>query len=120
MDEKGDRWAFTAWQKPNIKNYKYICWQQEYTPSNGLLHYQGYIEFNKEYTLKYVKSLFKTKNIHLGIATKNREANRNYCFKNQAIGVERFEGGDIDTGRNEGECNEPDNNIIASIFCSDS
>lgn len=119
---KSDRWAFTAWNKPSIKNAKYICWQQEYTPTTGLLHYQGYIEFEKEYNMRYVKSLFKTKNIHLTVALKNREANRNYCFKNEAIGVERFESGDVDTGR--GECNEPLNNtviepdIIKRIFCS--
>jgi len=92
MEEKNKRWAFTSWIKPQLKLHliDYIVWGEEYTPTTGLLHYQGYVEFKNAYSLKYVKSLFKDKTIHLEVARENRECNKLYCLKGVAV-LTKFE-----------------------------
>lgn len=95
-----DRWAFTSWKRPviNEKLAKYLIWQKELCPKTKLEHYQGYIEFNRKYTLGNVKTIFKDKTIHAEIATKDRNTNVIYCTKNESYAGERYEMGDIDTG----------------------
>jgi len=90
-NQKHSRTAFTAWKKPNPKeeHIVYMCWAKEYTPSTGLEHYQGYVEFTKEYALFQMKSIFKDKTLHFENARKTRAINRAYCFKGPNIG--RFE-----------------------------
>jgi len=88
---KGTKWAFTSWERPIINEIyiDYIVWCLEETPTTGRLHYQGYVEFKKEYTMRYIKSLFKCKEMHLELARSNREANRNYCLKTKDYEIMR-------------------------------
>lgn len=98
--EKSKKWAFTCWKKPAINELliDYMIWQKEYTQQSKLEHYQGYIEFKKEYKLFQVKSLFKDKTMHCEIAKKNRQANFLYCTKNESYAGERYEFGNCYTG----------------------
>lgn len=95
-----ERWCFTAWKKPqlNEKLINYMIWQKETCPSTHLIHYQGYIEFKREYKLFQVKSLFKDKTIHAEISNKCRLANYRYCTKSYTFAEERYEFGDVMTG----------------------
>lgn len=92
--QKNARFAFTAWKQPKVNEefILYMCWAKEYTPSTGLEHYQGYVEFIKDYALFQVKSLFKDKTMHVEAAKHDRETNRKYCFKSVNLG--RYEFGD--------------------------
>lgn len=78
-----DRWAFTAWEEVNTddERIRYMCWGKELTQS-GKRHFQGYVEFNKPYTMAWVKRILKVKNnIHLEVAKKSRMHNLAYCHK---------------------------------------
>jgi len=92
--QKNARYAFTAWKEPRIKDehIRYMCWAKEYTPTTGLEHYQGYVEFVKEYALFQIKSLFKDKTIHCEPAIHDRTTNRKYCFKGPNLGRYEFGG----------------------------
>lgn len=75
-----------------------MVWQKELCPKSHLEHYQGFVEFKREYRLGNVKTIFKDKTIHLEVARETRATNRLYCTKNESYAGERFEFGDIDTG----------------------
>jgi len=86
------KFAFTSWKKPNVKVkfFNYLIWSEEYCPSTGLTHYQGYGETKRDYKLFSIKSLFKDREIHIEKARESRMANRMYCFK-ESFYVNRFE-----------------------------
>jgi len=88
-----DKWAFTAWKEPviNVNMISYMIWQQELCPTTKLLHYQGYVEFKRNYKRFQVKSLFKDKTMHCEHAYKSQKANIRYCTKGESI--KRFEFG---------------------------
>lgn len=95
------RITFTSWVEPkvNLNLFDYIVWQKEIQPNMKLEHYQGYAEFKRKYTLGTIKTIFKSKNIHIEEAKHSREVNRLYCTKNQSYANKRFEfGGQLDTG----------------------
>lgn len=95
------RITFTSWREPkiNLKLVEYIVWQKELCPQTKLEHYQGYVEFKRGYTLGTIKTIFKSKEIHIELARESREVNRLYCTKNQSYANKRFEyGGQLDTG----------------------
>lgn len=85
MNEKYRSFAFTSWKFPQLKGKShlidYLVWGEEYTPSTGLLHFQGYVEFKKAYTISYTKSIFKDKTLHLEEARASRAQNKAYCLK---------------------------------------
>lgn len=89
---KSDRWAFTSWILPqcNMKIVKFMVYQQEVCPTTKLLHYQGYVEFYKEYTFGQVKSIFRQKEMHVEIARSSRIHNINYCYKIATATGKRF------------------------------
>ncbi len=78
-------WIFTSWGKEiNFKKFElcdFMICQLEICPTTKREHWQGYIEFKKEYKLYQVKSLFKEKGLHLSNATESRERNILYCSK---------------------------------------
>lgn len=92
MEEKTDRWAFTLNTQPviNLKYVKYMVYQREKGERTEYLHWQGYVEFFKPYTGKYVKSLFKSKTIHIKPANKPRINNLVYCTKEKTRDGEVF------------------------------
>lgn len=81
--------AFTSWVFPLLKGKShlidYLVWGEEYAPSTGLQHFQGYIEFKKEYTLAYAKSIFKDKKLHIEVARAERAQNKAYCLKSCSL-----------------------------------
>ena len=94
---KDKRFAFTSWIQPqcNMKLVEYMCYQEEVCPSTNLIHFQGYVEFFKEYTFGQVKQIFKDKKMHVEIARNSRIHNLNYCtkkrtYKNIECGGKRF------------------------------
>lgn len=93
MDLSSVRWSFTAWKEPSTKLHlvDYMIWQSEICPTTKAKHYQGYVEFKKEYTGKFVKSLFKDKTIHIEVSREDRRANRLYCSKKDTRSGETFE-----------------------------
>lgn len=94
-----NRWCFTSWTQPNVnlKLVDYMIYQKERTTSN-LEHYQGYIEFKRDYKLFQVKSLFKDKTMHCEPARESRKVNFLYCTKNESYAGLRFEYGEPFTG----------------------
>lgn len=92
MEDKSDRWAFTLNVQPciNLKYVKYMVYQREKGERTDYIHYQGYVEFFKPYTGKYVKSLFKSKTIHVKPAIKPRINNLVYCTKESTRAGEFF------------------------------
>lgn len=101
-DIKSKRWSFTSYTKPsyNDKAMNYLIWQKEYSTTNGLNHYQGYVELKEERRIFQVRSLLKCKGAHCEISIKSREANIFYCTKNESYAGERYEAGNINTGIN--------------------
>lgn len=84
MTDKYSRWTYTTWELPNHRKPELIAFevfQREWTHSNLVIHYQGYIEFLKPYTQKQVKSLFNNPGLHVEPAIKSREMNIIYCTK---------------------------------------
>lgn len=83
MNIKSNRWVFTSPIHPNLKltNVDFLVYQEETGEKTNYKHFQGYVEFKKEYSLQYVKSLFKSKQIHLEIALESRAINILYCTK---------------------------------------
>ena len=92
MDIKKERWIIRGAKKPevNLKFVEFMCYQLEEGERNKYLHYQGYVEFKKAYTGKYVKSLFKDKTLHIEPAEKCRAINLLYCHKDSTSKGERF------------------------------
>lgn len=60
---------------------RYLVYQQERAPTTGTLHWQGYVEFNRNYTLKQIKSYFNDNKMHIEKRYGTREEARNYCMK---------------------------------------
>lgn len=106
--EKTDRWAFTLNTQPliNLKYVRFLVYQKEKGERTEYEHYQGYIEFYKPYTLQYVKSLFKSKQIHLEPARESRAVNVIYCTKEKTYTGGRF----IYTTEKQSE--EDDNKLV--------
>lgn len=78
------RWCFTTWAKPKFNKFElcdFLIYQSEECTKTGRLHFQGYIEFKKEYALYQVKSLFKEKGMYVDAAKESREHNILYCSK---------------------------------------
>ena len=100
-------WCFTSWGE-EIKFTKFnLCEfmivQLEECPKTKRLHWQGYIEFKKEYKLFQVKSLFKEKGLDLRNAQESRERNIIYCSKNETYKGRRitYSDGIVDECKNE-------------------
>lgn len=81
--EKSNRWAFTAWRRPNvnINLCAYLVWQTEVCPTTKLTHYQGYIETKKDYSFGQIKQIFRDKTMHVEPAREDRVTNLYYCLK---------------------------------------
>lgn len=81
--EATNRYCFTTWEKPKFNKFnlcEFMIYQSE-RAEGGKEHFQGYIEFKKNYKLNQVKSLFKTTNMNVSSARENRERNILYCSK---------------------------------------
>lgn len=85
-------WCFTIWQRPkvNLELVEFMVYQKEKCELTGRNHWQGYIEFKKDYKLFQVKSLFKCKEMFVDKAQKSRHANILYCSKSRTYDGERF------------------------------
>lgn len=85
-------YVFTCWETPKFKRYElceFMIWQTEKCATTGKIHWQGYIEFKKEYKLFQVKSLFKEKAMFCNIANESREKNIAYCSKDRSYNGHR-------------------------------
>lgn len=87
--EKSKRWCFTCWDFNSVMWFKthklhltrmMIC-GQEVCPTTQKLHFQGYVEFVKEYNLSSVKRIWCDKETHWEIAKSDDKANIAYCSK---------------------------------------
>lgn len=58
-----------------------VCVYQNEVGEAGTPHHQGYVEFKKAYTLRMLKALNGMSGAHWENAKANREANRDYCTK---------------------------------------
>lgn len=92
MEQKTNRWAFTNWDKPkvNLALCDYLIYQKERCPLTGKEHYQGYVEFKKDYLLKQVKQIFRSKQIFVDRARKSRMHNLLYCTKSNTFVGDRL------------------------------
>lgn len=107
-------WCFTTWDLPKLKKMElvhFMCYQKEVCPLTKKTHYQGYVEFKKEYKLFQVKSLFKEKGMYLDRATESREKNLSYCHKDRTYAGSRFlyNDGEVFTEQNNSDWNDFDN-----------
>lgn len=95
-----NRWVFTCWKKPQLKEelVHYMVWQKELCPDTLKYHYQGFVIFKKDYKLFQVKSLFKDKRMYCDKAKMSNLANVKYCTKSETFADERYECGFVDTG----------------------
>lgn len=82
-------WVFTQnnpgdWKPPAaVKNEepKYMIWQREVAPETGTPHIQGYVHFNKQRYMKFVKDWLVSTTVHLEKANGNEKQNHDYCSK---------------------------------------
>lgn len=89
---KNSRWCFTTWERPKCKKQELVqfeVWQREMS-SEGTIHYQGYVEFEKMYSQAQVKNLYKQKSMHLEEPRESREMNLMYCTKPSTYYGERY------------------------------
>lgn len=111
--EETKKWCFTSWGD-EIKFKKFelcdfmIC-QLEECPTTERLHWQGYIEFKKIYTLRQVKSLFKEKGLTLATARESRERNILYCSKDKTYKGRRI-------SYIDGEINNEDTDYLHQMY----
>lgn len=87
--EKSCRWCFTCWDFNSVlawKTYKLhlvrcMVVGMELCPLTEKLHYQGYVEFKKEYTLGSVKRIWYDNETHWEIAQMPESNCIAYCSK---------------------------------------
>lgn len=63
------------------KSCRYLVFQKERGEENGLIHYQGYVEFSKVYRLGALKKIHNS--IHWEPRRGTRDEARNYCIKEE-------------------------------------
>jgi len=90
---EGKRWCFTSWdfnKMTRIKTHLTDCVVVgiEECPLSKRLHYQGYVEFKKAYTLGSVKRIMNDKEMHAEIARADASACISYCKKDGLILLE--------------------------------
>lgn len=86
LDEKSRRWCVTMWDIEKVKALKghlidYGLFGEEYAPTTGKLHYQGYIEFKKPYSFSSVKRVLCDKTAHVEMAVAHHSLCTKYCEK---------------------------------------
>lgn len=87
--EKSHRWCFTCWDFNSVMWFKanklhltrMMIVGQEICPTTQKLHFQGYVEFAKEYNLSSVKRIWCDRETHWEIAIKPYAACVGYCAK---------------------------------------
>lgn len=60
---------------------RYICWGKETCPKTSKVHFQGWVQFEKQERMTSVKKLFKNKKIHLEPCLGTEAQNEKYCQK---------------------------------------
>lgn len=86
---KSKRWCFTCWDFNSVMWWKahkmhlvrVMVVGREVCPTTKKLHFQGYIEFAKEYELSSVKRIWLDNETHWEIAKENENACIKYCAK---------------------------------------
>lgn len=84
--DKSRRWCVTMWDAEKVQAIKkhlieFGLFGEEYAPTTGKLHYQGYIEFYKSYTMGSVKRVLCDKTAHVEPAVAHRNLCVTYCKK---------------------------------------
>jgi hypothetical protein len=78
-------WCFTAWTDTFLSVddncIQYLGYGIETCPKTGKIHYQGYVEFTKAFTMSSVKKLFGDNTIHLEVRKGTQEQAIKYCEK---------------------------------------
>jgi hypothetical protein len=82
---KGYYWCFTYNNPPGDwvpleEHINYYCYQPE-VGEQGTPHYQGYVEFKKQVSLKTAKAYLNSASIHVEARKGTREQAREYCTK---------------------------------------
>lgn len=85
-------WCFTDFELLNLETIyaensdiiRYMCWGAEVCPQTERQHYQGWIQFRNKKRMGGVKTLFRTKKIHVESCRGSPEQNDTYCKKDGA------------------------------------
>lgn len=97
-------YVFTTFKEPTIdinhKDFRYVVYQKEITPTTNKIHYQGYIEFSKSIYWKTVKTVIGDDSAHIEKRKGTRDQARDYCMKleTRSEGTQPIELGDWKTG----------------------
>lgn len=96
MRPKSHRWCFTCWDFNSVMWFKahklhltrMMIVGQEICPMSKKLHFQGYVEFVKEYDLSSVKRIWPDLETHWETARENDKACIAYCSKDGNLVVQ--------------------------------
>lgn len=79
-------WCFTKFgeaEPPYTKHMRYMIYQREKCPTNGKLHWQGYVEFSEGLTMKAIKKIFMDETLHLEPRKGTQLQAIDYCRKSE-------------------------------------
>lgn len=117
-------WCFTAWNENFLSCdeslIQYLGYGVEKCPDTGKIHYQGYVEFNKAFTMKSVKKAFCDETVHLEIRKGSQKQAVEYCEKDgdfYEIGELKKQGkrNDLQTMREEIENGADMSSIVQTV-----
>lgn len=81
------KWCFTSWLVIDFMDdrkdeLQYLVYGEEICPTTKKLHYQGYVEFKKKVSMKFIKEFFlNNDSMHLSVARGTADQNFDYCSK---------------------------------------
>lgn len=81
INEVGIEWFAANIPRTLKPAIKYLIMGEEFAPSTGKRHFQGYLELMDKMRINQIKNLLNTNEIHLEDAKGNREQNIKYCSK---------------------------------------
>lgn len=88
INEIGVEWFAVNIPRTLKPALKYLIMGEEYAPSTGKRHFQGYMELFEKMRVNQVKNLFEREELHLEEAKGTREQNIKYCSKPNKEGEE--------------------------------
>lgn len=98
--DRARNWCFTAYEDPKLwfndhkkELVKYLCYQPEMCPTTNRQHYQGYVEFHKDYTFTCLKKKFFENGTHFEPRKGTQTQAIAYCMKSESKNGEFFEFG---------------------------
>lgn len=93
-------WCVTIWDDPTLKvwesmkDVEYVRYQEECCPTTGKIHWQGWLKFTKQVTMKRVKEILGG-SVHCEGMKGSEEANEAYCTKVESGTGKQFVYGEL-------------------------